>query len=105
MKYEAKHYSPDFTVKYLGRSHISFITLSSWSKFHLSVIFGSVVMTNFVYEGFVRNPKRKKKKKKIPQGFREINWKFRMGVQWTTKIPNVLRALEGGRGVWGVEIE
>ena len=77
MKYEAKHYSPDFTVKYLGRSHISFITLSSWSKFHLSVIFGSVVMTNFVYEGFVRNPKRKKKKKKkSPKVFEKLTGNF-----------------------------
>ena len=56
MKYEAINYSSDFTVKYLRQSHISFITFSGCSKFHLSIIFGSVVMTNLVCEGFVPNP-------------------------------------------------
>ena len=56
MKYEAINYSSDSTVKYFRQSHISFITFSGCFKFHLSIIFGSIVMTNFAYEGFVLNP-------------------------------------------------
>ena len=35
---------------------VSFVKFSYWSKFHVNIITGSEVLTNFFYKGLTRNP-------------------------------------------------
>ena len=43
-------------IKYFWHCHISLVRFSYWSKFHVSIMTGSGVVTFFVYEGNRKYP-------------------------------------------------
>ena len=47
----------DVIVKFFWRCHVSFVTFSYWSKFHINIMTGSGVKTVFVYKGLNWSPK------------------------------------------------
>ena len=46
----------DLIVKFFWRCFVSLVKFSYWSKFHLSIIIGSGIVTIFFYKGLTRNP-------------------------------------------------
>ena len=43
-------------VTFFWRCHVSLVKFSYWSKFHVNIITGSVVVTIFFYKGLPKNP-------------------------------------------------
>ena len=46
----------DMTSSNFWCCFVSFVKFSYWSKFHVNIITGSEVLTNFFYKGLTRNP-------------------------------------------------